>query len=152
MNETVNTSLNITVKPNGEAEIRVTKAPLPEIIRLCLLTIEVSCKRSLEDAEKQDPDFRDAIASDLHELINVGASTLLNRLFPEIEMRPDLTVEAILEAENKIMDENPDFVKEAHEAYLNSTDFARAKALSDATKATLPKSTAKRTLKSKKEG
>lgn len=144
MNETINTSLNITVKPNGEAEIRVTKAPLPEIIRLCLLTIEVSCKKSLEDAENQDPTLREAVASDLHELINVGASTLLNRLFPEIEMRPDLTVEAILEAENKIMDENPDFVKEAHEAYLNSTDFARDKAISDATKATLPKATPKK--------
>ena len=149
MNETINTSLNITVKPNGEAEIRTAKATLPEIIRLCLLTIEVSCRKYLDEAEKDGADLREAMASDMHELINVGASTLLNRLFPEIAMRPDLTTEAILEAENKIMDENPDFVKEAHEAYLNSTDFARDKAISDATKATLPKTTAKKISKKK---
>ena len=149
MNETINTSLNITVKPNGEAEIRTAKATLPEIIRLCLLTIEVSCRKYLDEAEKDSADLREAMASDMHELINVGASTLLNRLFPEIAMRPDLTTEAILEAENKIMDENPDFVKEAHEAYLNSTDFARDKAISDATKATLPKTTAKKISKKK---
>ena len=135
MNEQENTSLHVEIKKNGEAEIRVVKAKLPEIIRLCRLTIEVSCRKYLSEAEKEDQDLRDAMASDMFELINVGASTLLNKLFPEIVMRPDLTTEAILEAENKIIEEQPKFVKKAHEAYLRSADFAKDKAISDANKA-----------------
>jgi hypothetical protein len=138
MNEIARPSLHVEIKANGEAEIRCVKAPLPEIIRLSLLVIEVACKRHLDAAEQEGgAELREAMASDMHEMINLGASTLLNRMFPEIEMRPDVTVEAILKAENEIIDNNPELVKEAHEAYLNSTDFAKDYAISKANRAAI---------------
>ena len=133
MNYVERPSLHVEIKENGEAEIRCVKTPLPEIIRLSLLVIEVACKKHLDAAEEEGgAELREAMASDMHEMINLGASTLLNRLFPEIEMRPDVTVEAILKAENDIIENNPELVKEAHEAYLNSTDFAKDHAISKA--------------------
>ena len=137
MNYVERPSLHVEIKENGEAEIRCVKAPLPEIIRLSLLVIEVACKKHLDAAEEEGAEFREAMASDMHEMINLGASTLLNRLFPEISMRPDVTVEAILKAENDLVENNPELVKEAHEAYLNSTDFAKDHAISKANNAAI---------------
>ena len=41
---------------------------------------------------------------EIYDMINAGASNVLELFAPEIEMRPDLTVEALLDAENKILD------------------------------------------------
>lgn len=120
-------NIQITVDANNRFEVRTSSIPFPELVRLCLLTIEKGAQKMLDTAPA---DMQDALASDMYNLINVGTSTLLQRAFPEIEMRPDLTVEAIMEAEDKIMDEEPEKVKEAHEAYLDSSDFAKDLAVS----------------------
>lgn len=137
MNPQTNPTVHIEVIPNKGAEVRVMNAPMPEVIRLCLLAIETTCKRCLEEAANTSEEFREDVAADLHALINAGASTLLNRTFPEIEMRPDVTVEAILNEENRIMDENPELVKAAHEAYLNSAEARKDKAIAEHNKAVL---------------
>lgn len=38
-------------------------------------------------------------------MFNLQASALLERLIPDKELRPDLTAEAIMRAENEILDE-----------------------------------------------
>ena len=131
MNPQTNPTVHIEVIPNKGAEVRIMGAPMPEVIRLCLLGIETTCKRCLEEAEKTSKEFREDVAADLFELINAGASTLLNRVFPEIAMRPDVTVEAILNEENRLMEENPELVKAAHEAYINSADARKDKAITE---------------------
>lgn len=44
----------------------------------------------------------DEVKADLYDKYNFAASTLLEKFAPEIEMRPNLTVEAISKLENKI--------------------------------------------------
>ena len=51
----------------------------------------------------------------MYEMINIGASSLLNRLFPEIEMRPDLTVDALMKAENELIAEKGQEYQDAYE-------------------------------------
>lgn len=42
---------------------------------------------------------------DLYDMYNAAASTTLNYFAPEIEMRPHLTTQAILKAENEILEQ-----------------------------------------------
>lgn len=46
----------------------------------------------------------EAIKEDLYDMYNQAASAFLTAFAPEIELRPDLTAEAILKAENEILD------------------------------------------------
>lgn len=131
MNPQTNPTVHIEVIPNKGAEVRIMGAPMPEVIRLCLLGIETTVKRCLDEAAKTSEEFREDVAADLFELINAGASTLLSRCFPEIEMRPDITVEAIMNEEDRIMREEPEKVKAAHEAYINSADARKDKAITE---------------------
>ena len=126
-----NPKMSIELLPDGKAEFQFQTLPLPEAIRLSLMAIETVCKRYIEYAEREGKpkDFIEAMRSDMHEMINVGASSLLDRLFPDIEMRPDITVDAILEAENKIINEEPEKVEAAQKAYLESTDYQKDMAL-----------------------
>jgi hypothetical protein len=45
------------------------------------------------------------VKEDLYDMYNAAASNTLNIFAPDIEMRPHLTAQAILEAENKIINE-----------------------------------------------
>ncbi len=45
------------------------------------------------------------VKEDLYDMANLMFSNVLSQFAPEIEMRPDLTCEAILKAENEILDE-----------------------------------------------
>lgn len=127
----VNPMMSIELLPSGKAEFKFQTLPLPEAIRLSLMAIETACKQyiALAEREGKDEKFIEAMRSDMHEMINVGASSLLDRLFPDIEMRPDITVAAILEAENKIIQEQPEKVEAAQKAYLESTDYDKDMAL-----------------------
>ena len=46
-----------------------------------------------------------ACAEELYDMFNLQASALLEQLIPDKELRPDLTAEAIMRAENEILDE-----------------------------------------------
>ena len=48
-------------------------------------------------------DQRPQVKEDLYDMYNAAASNTLNYFAPEIEMRPHLTTQAILEAENNII-------------------------------------------------
>lgn len=127
-------SIQITVDSQNQAVIQFSNIPFPELVRLCLMAIEKGAERTLTTAPEE---LQEALANDMYDLINVGTSTLLQRTFPDIDARPDLTVEAILNAEDKIIEEDPEKVKEAHEAYLNSSNFVRDVAVSKKVKNTL---------------
>ena len=49
-------------------------------------------------------DMVEAMREDLYDRYNASASSVLSKFAPNIEQHPDLTVEAILEAENNIID------------------------------------------------
>lgn len=54
--------------------------------------------------QAKDADEDKTIKEDLYDMYNQAASAFLTAFAPEIELRPDLTAEAILKAENDILD------------------------------------------------
>ena len=118
MNAERNTAVLITMDKNKRLEVKVEKAYLPDAIQLCLAAIEALCKQTLSRAD--DPNLVKSLEEDMYEMINMGASTLLSRLFPHIEMRPDLTVDALMEAEDKLLSENSETYQKAYEESAQS--------------------------------
>jgi len=59
-------------------------------------------KDVLNNAKEED---RDEVRGELYDMYNLAASAFLKAFAPELELRPDLTEEAILRAENEILDE-----------------------------------------------
>lgn len=112
MNTEYQTAVRIALNTNNELQVEVQKAPLPHAIQLCLAAIEALCKQTLSRADT--PDLKKSLEEDMYEMINMGASTLLDRLFPEISARPDLTVDAILEAENALLDKQGEVYANAY--------------------------------------
>lgn len=112
MNAEKETALRITLDKSRRLTVEAQGMLLPEAIQLCLAAIEVLCKQSLSRAE--DPNLVKALEEDMYEMINLGASTLLNRLFPNIEMRPDITVDALMKAENELISEKGEEYQKAY--------------------------------------
>ena len=104
--------------PNSrELEFQAEGLILPEIIQLALAEIEIASRKTMERAPTKAD--RQVIAEDIFEMINMGASTLLNKLFPEISLRPDVTEDAILDAENKRLADDRE-MKKYVDAYSES--------------------------------
>lgn len=117
MNVTTDKSVRVTLDKTKQLTVQAEGVILPEIIQLCLAAIEATCKQTLSRTD--DPNLVKSLEEDMYEMINLGASTLLNKLFPHIEMRPDLTVDALMEAENKLLKDDGK-VKQYVDAYNES--------------------------------
>ena len=118
MNAEQETAIRITLDKNKCLKVETQKLYLPNAIQLCLAAIEAMCKESLSRAD--DPELVKSLEEDMYEMINVGASTLLKRLFPHIEMRPDVTVDALIKAENELINEKGDEYQKAYEESAQS--------------------------------
>ena len=68
-------------------------------------------------AVKQIPDTPE-VKEEVYDMINIAASNLLEQYAPEIEMRPNLTVDAIVEAENQLL------MKDKEGKYLQTAEQA----------------------------
>lgn len=55
--------------------------------------------------QAQTSEQQQKIKEELYDLYNAAASTTLNIFAPEIELRPHLTTQAILKAENQLIEE-----------------------------------------------
>lgn len=115
MNIEKDQSIHISLDKNKKLTVETRGLFLPEVIQLCLAAIEVSCKQSLARAE--DKKLVKSLEEDMYEMINIGASSVLSRLFPHIEARPDITVDALIKAENELIDKKG---KEYADAYADS--------------------------------
>ena len=103
MNAEKETAIRITLDKDRRMTVESKGLILPEVIQVCLAAIELSCKQTLSRAD--DPNLVKSLEEDMYEMINIGASSLLDRLFPHIEMRPDITVDALMKAEDALLDE-----------------------------------------------
>lgn len=118
MNAEKETAIRITLDKDRRLTVEAQGVILPNAIQLCLAAIEALCRQTLSRAE--DPNLVKSLEEDMYEMINLGASTLLNRLFPDIEMRPDVTVDALMKAEDEL-------ITEKGEEYIDAyTDSAQA--------------------------
>lgn len=52
-----------------------------------------------------EPEVRKKLVKELYDMYNLAASAFLKAFAPELELRPELTEEAIMRAENEILDE-----------------------------------------------
>ena len=118
MNAEKNIAVHINLDKNKQLTVEVRGVILPDAIQLCLAAIEAMCKNTLARAD--DPELVKSLEEDMYEMINVGASSLLNKLFPHIEMRPDVTVDALIEAENKLISEKGEEYVKAYEESAQS--------------------------------
>jgi hypothetical protein len=134
MNVEKQTQILINLDRNKRMSVEVRNTILPEAIQLCLAAIEAMCKQTLSRAD--DPDLIKSLEEDMYEMINMGASTLLNKLFPTIDMRPDITVDALLKAENELLvkkgqeyqdayEESAQSVKDTYEHNLAKANLAK---------------------------
>jgi len=115
--------MNIRIKKeNGQTSKIVTKSGIVLAIddkgRMALelspsLTFEQAMsmlqtvQKHLMEVYSTDPNtkkYSREIAENIYDFYNAAASSLLDSFIPEKELRPDLTVEAILEKENEILD------------------------------------------------
>lgn len=101
MNAERQSVVRITLDKDNVMEVFAEKAPLPTAIQLCLGAIEVLCRETLKRAD--NPELVKSLEEDMYEMINIGASSLLEKMFPHIELRPDITVDAMLKAEDELL-------------------------------------------------
>lgn len=120
MNTERDTGVYLQLDKNKQLTVNAKGVFLPDAIQICLAGIEALCKQTLARADSDE--LRKSLEEDMYEMINLGASTLLDRLFPEIEMRPDVTVDALMKIENElIQDKGQEYVN----AYNESTQSAK---------------------------
>ena len=115
MNTEKETAIRLTLDKDKKLTVEAKGLILPQAIQICLAGIEALCKQTL--ARSTDPDLTKSLEEDMYEMINLGASTLLDRLFPDIDKRPDLTVDAIMKAEDELLAEDG---KKYAKAYADS--------------------------------
>ena len=103
MNVENESTIRIVLDKNKQLKVEAQKCILPQAISLCLCAIEAMCKQTL--SRTNDPELLKSLEEDMYEMINIGASSLLDKLFPHITARPDLTVDAIMKAENELLEQ-----------------------------------------------
>lgn len=142
MNAEKETTVLIQLDKDKRLTVEARGLILPDAIQLCLAAIEAMCKQTLSRAD--DPELVKSLEEDMYEMINMGASTLLSKLFPNIEMRPDITVDAMLKAENELLVEKGQEYQDAYEESAQSKKDTYEHNLAKANLATMTMNRAQR--------
>lgn len=71
---------------------------------------------------KQPEDEREKAREDMYDMFNLSSSAFLSALIPDKELRPDLTAEAILEMENKILEKKVEELNDGNETEVQETE------------------------------
>ena len=93
--------IHIHLYDNGKLDF-TPKYPLAldDLISVCMTTCLAGMNNVLRAAPE---DKKEECQGTLYDFFNVAASKLLQNFAPEMELRPGLTAQAILEAENAII-------------------------------------------------
>lgn len=83
----------------GTVKYKASQAiTFPEALQLLSTVILGMMQQTVE----KNPDAK----GELYDMLNMAASRTLEQFAPEYELRPNLTAQAILEAENRIIEED----------------------------------------------
>ena len=94
-----NNQININIK-DDKVKLSTRKAmPLPDFLQVMQTGILTALQTFVNRA-----DDKEKARSELYDLYNIAASNTLHYFAPEYDLHPDLTAEAILKAENEIID------------------------------------------------
>lgn len=97
-----NNTITFTVKDNKIHLDYAHPMTISDLLQALSTGILLSM-RSIADSQETEQ-AKQQVKEDLYDMFNAAASNVLYLFAPEIEMRPDLTAEAILNAENDIID------------------------------------------------
>lgn len=107
----------ILTEENGQFNMH-TEAPIDfqNLVQMLLTAMLGACRATMETAEESydanekiqnevDKEvFLRQVKGEIYDMINFGVTNMLGEFAPEIENHPDLTAQAIMEAENAILD------------------------------------------------
>ena len=94
--------INIT---DGKIIPKFTMAPMAfDDLLSVLFTVALGAMQNIVDNAETET-MQLAAKGALYDMFNVGASHTLSQFAPEFELRPNLTTQAIMEAENRIISE-----------------------------------------------
>jgi len=92
----------IIIRQGKQTTLSISEpTPLPELINALFNAIHVAATSTYRSAP---PNLQVEIKDDIYDMINIGASSVLQHFAPEIELRPNLTEQAILQAEDQIIE------------------------------------------------
>ena len=94
----------ITIAEDGKITSRMQHPMDIRDIIAVLATATLGFMRTL--VGQVPPEAKQGVTESLYDMYNAAASHVLEEFAPEIEMRPNLTADAILRAEDKILNEN----------------------------------------------
>ncbi len=91
----------ITIKVKDQS-VRVLMEPTP-MDHFMTVMFTALLHSMLQAKDSAPPDHKESVTGEIYDAFNRAASRVLEAFAPEIEMRPDLTERAILEAENQLI-------------------------------------------------
>jgi hypothetical protein len=94
--------LSLTNKGMLKIEVEGKPHSFDEGISLMLNAILFTARTALDKIPEKD---KDAAKAQLYDMMNVRMTAVLEAFAPEYEMHPNLTAEAIMKAENEILEE-----------------------------------------------
>jgi hypothetical protein len=128
--------IHVETTANGKLAVQTKNVGFDDLLRMLIPVIVQSAKRIYEVAERQEtPNVPAMTPATLRELkltmydtMNIAFSNALDAFAPDIEARPNLTADAIIKAQNQLLEEemkkagyNPSEkeLKEAFEGLVN---------------------------------
>ena len=101
-------NVNIKITDDGKVEVKTSGLNYEQFLQVVLTAVEGAADTLIREAKNHEDKVegitkqcRDA----LFDITNMAFSSTLERIDPEGELHPTLTTQAILEAENKIINE-----------------------------------------------
>ena len=101
-------TVSIKVTDNNNVEVKTSGLDYQQFLQVVLTAVEGAADTLIREAKKhvdEVPDIEQQCRDALFDLTNMAFSSTLERIDPEGELHPTLTTQAILEAENKIINE-----------------------------------------------
>jgi hypothetical protein len=98
-----NNQMHIQIK-DDKIRFHTDKPANPLDILTVLFTVQLGMMNDL--VSKAPEASKEEIRNDLYDKYNYGASNILAKFAPDLELHPNLTTEAILKAENEILEKN----------------------------------------------
>ena len=101
-------TVSINVTDNNNVEVKTSGLDYQQFLQVVLTAIEGAADTLIREAKKhvdEVPDIEQQCRDALFDLTNMAFSSTLERIDPEGELHPTLTTQAILEAENRIINE-----------------------------------------------
>ena len=101
-------TVSIKITDDNNVEVKTSGLDYQQFLQVVLTAIEGAADTLIREAKKhvdEVPDIEQQCRDALFDLTNMAFSSTLERIDPEGELHPTLTTQAILEAENRIINE-----------------------------------------------